>query len=120
MPKLKTKDADVCACAKLLLMSCYCYFSDYKPKMSTYTGVSYTVDIAKPIENMENKSRLDSLMRNLPYNNPARIFFYLFDGCDFQTKQKAIMHIMAVLGTVRAVYVHKEKESECTDQILSA
>lgn len=121
LSRLKTANADTLACAKLLLMSCYCYLylpGTQKSEMSTYTGIACMVSSVKPTETASFLSPLGSLMRKLPYNNPAYTFFCLFNECCDEIKQKAVMHIMSVLGSVLAVHRAGSKDNEDTNQVF--
>lgn len=95
-------DADVKACAKLLLISCYSYVNDYiadnakKTYANLATLVRYEL-LGTAVDNVQNFSHLFEMMNKVPDRAASKKVFQMYNSCLNELKKKAQMHLMILL-----------------------
>lgn len=95
-------DADVKACAKLLLISCYSYVNDYiadnakKTYANLATLVKYEL-LETAVGDTKNYSHLFEMMSKAPDRAVSKKVFQMYNSCQDELKKKAQMHLMTLL-----------------------
>lgn len=95
-------DADVKACAKLLLISCYSYVNDYiadnakKTYANLATLVRYEL-LGTAVDDVQNFSHFFEMMNKVPDRAVSKKVFQMYNSCLNELKKKAQMHLMILL-----------------------
>lgn len=94
------KDEDVKACAKLLMISCYSYMTDFMKEDArrTYQNVSTLIKYELIATGRQDvKSKFQEILANTPDRTTARRVYELYYACPIDIKKRAQMLLMAKL-----------------------